>query len=385
MADKMGPEYVGREQTYLKHRALRDYVLRWGLKVGSFVSRRGEGKLWYADVMSGPWKAQHERLHDTSIYVGLRALQAAQEQFGFPIGGVFIEKNEQAYHELVQLCETEFADLDIHCFHGRFQDHLGDANRLIGSDPACVFVDPTGWKETTMVHVAAVCDGWRDVLVRVPYEAYRFKTKDDTTISRQLVSFFGIEDESVFRGLDEQQFITLYCERLKQVARMDFSAEMQIPEPRRDATSCWLVVGGRRRDVLDVFRRVEEEVVGREALEVREAAKGNEEAASEPVQESLFAPNEIAEFDRCLRRRQHATAQSLPSLIESIIGDRKHVQFSELWPEIIERHHLSVRGLGDALLRGRGRHYEISGLGERQRVLRDEHRVRMVKPKHRAA
>jgi hypothetical protein len=38
VSDVIPPEYKGREQTYLKHRVLKEYLRPWGQKLGS-ISR----------------------------------------------------------------------------------------------------------------------------------------------------------------------------------------------------------------------------------------------------------------------------------------------------------------------------------------------------------
>jgi len=44
-------EYAGREQTYLKHRVLAEYLVAWGIKLGSLARRRPETRLWFVDCM----------------------------------------------------------------------------------------------------------------------------------------------------------------------------------------------------------------------------------------------------------------------------------------------------------------------------------------------
>lgn len=69
-------EYHGREQSFLKHRVLQQYLQRWGKKLGS-LSRTRLVRLWYVDCFAGPWRNKSASLEDTSIEIGLRALEEA--------------------------------------------------------------------------------------------------------------------------------------------------------------------------------------------------------------------------------------------------------------------------------------------------------------------
>ena len=48
----------------------------------------------------------------------------------------------------------------------------------IGSDPAFIFIDPTGWTGAAIRYIEPLLDGrFRDVMIRVPSEIYRFKDR----------------------------------------------------------------------------------------------------------------------------------------------------------------------------------------------------------------
>ncbi|HKQ69155.1 MAG TPA: three-Cys-motif partner protein TcmP [Polyangiaceae bacterium] len=97
-------EYQGREQSFLKHRVLHEYLLGWGLKLGS-LARRRRVRLCYADGFAGPWKAQSAALEDTSIVIGLNALEAAAQTWRehgaqIDVEAAFVEKDDMAFGDL---------------------------------------------------------------------------------------------------------------------------------------------------------------------------------------------------------------------------------------------------------------------------------------------
>ena len=103
-------DYRGREQTHLKHRVLDEYLMGWAHKLGA-GARKMQGrrtKLWYVDCFSGPWQARAPDGSDTSISIGLSALQKAQRTWAskglyIDVGAIFVERNLKAFRELQAL------------------------------------------------------------------------------------------------------------------------------------------------------------------------------------------------------------------------------------------------------------------------------------------
>ena len=62
--------YEGREQAYVKHHLLADYVESLVFKVANAYS-----EVVYVDGFSGPWKDQGEKFEDTSFGIALEALR----------------------------------------------------------------------------------------------------------------------------------------------------------------------------------------------------------------------------------------------------------------------------------------------------------------------
>jgi hypothetical protein len=97
-------EYNGREQSLLKHRVLCEYLLGWAHKLGSAAQRR-RVRLCYVDGFAGPWNSKSENLEDTSIAIGLRALEAAAKTWTergakIDVEAAFVEKDRTAFAEL---------------------------------------------------------------------------------------------------------------------------------------------------------------------------------------------------------------------------------------------------------------------------------------------
>ena len=141
------PQYQGREQSYLKHRVLEEYLLAWVMKLGS-VARQRAVRLCYVDVFAGPWKSKDAQLADTSIAIGLSALEEAaerwaNEKFSIVVEAMFVERDPDAFAELKRyLSSRKTGRVLAHPRQGEFGACLDDLKKFMGRDAALVFVDP---------------------------------------------------------------------------------------------------------------------------------------------------------------------------------------------------------------------------------------------------
>ena len=268
---EMPSEYIGREHTWLKHRVLQLYLDAWAHKLGS-VGRKRSVRLWYVDCFAGPWHAQNEELHDTSIHIGLEALKSAAATWAkhgasITLGAVFVEKEPDAFAELERFVGERSGEVEVHPLHGSFGDHVGTIQRLVGSEAAFLFVDPTGWKGAAMKFIAPlVHQPRRDLLVNVMFnDMNRFKDDPRAFIRSQMRDFFALGDSDIPAGLSEDELMALYRDRLKKVCHLQFAADLSVPHPIHERTKFRLVVGGHHPEVIRLFRDVEKRAVGVEA------------------------------------------------------------------------------------------------------------------------
>lgn len=62
--------YVGREQTFVKHHLLKDYLAALANIIGQKYP-----SITYVDCFSGPWKAASQRYEDTSFGIAIAELK----------------------------------------------------------------------------------------------------------------------------------------------------------------------------------------------------------------------------------------------------------------------------------------------------------------------
>jgi three-Cys-motif partner protein len=339
------PEYQGREQSFLKHRVLHEYLLGWGHKLGS-LARGRRVRLCYVDGFAGPWKAKSAALEDTSIAIGLDALEDAvktwtEQGAQFDVEAAFVEKDDTAFGELEKYLKGRSGAVRTFARHGEFGAFVPELQRWLGTDAGLIFVDPTGWKGAAMGFIAPLVAGSRprDVLVNVMFDHInRFKDDARPFLREQMRDFFGLGDAELPDGLDEEQLFALYRAKLKELCRIPHAADLAIPHPTMDRTKFRLVVGGKDPAVVALFRDIERKVIGQEAAAVRETASVRESEQRTGQLTLLQAPPVTDAHYSSLHEEALRVA---PEALLSKLTQPSGVRFGAIWPELLEGLHMT--------------------------------------------
>ena len=376
-------EYFGREQTYLKHRVLKCYLESWAHKMCSRSKYSSQPiKLWYIDCFAGPWKSADEELKDTSVFIGLNALGEALKtwsgwNYNVSVGAVFVEKDPQAFTSLQQFLDNSEHKFPKHAFNGEFGLHIDQIQKVVGNDPAFLFVDPTGWTGAALKYIKPLALApKRDIMVNVMYDYInRFKESPDDNIRKQISDFF---DAAVPENLSEEELFAFYREQLKNVCGVKYAADLIVLDPLRDRTKFRLVVGGDHPAVLSLFRDVEKKVIGGESPGVRSTAKENSRL-NKTNQGSLFNVFEAPEVDDRSRRKEREV-EALKSALMAFEKANGNMTFEALKPHLLERFHMTEPELGK-LIWGwyKENKLSISRTKKGERSLKDHHVISSVK------
>jgi len=371
--------YIGREQSYLKHQVLYEYLIEWGIKLAS-VGKQRQVRLCYVDAFSGPWKARGANLEDTSIAIGIKALRAASETWGgdVKIEAFFVEKDPLAFAELERFNASQPDGIKMNARCGEFGAHINELNTWLKRDAAFIFVDPKGWKGAAMRFIAPLMkEPRRDVLVNVMFDHInRFKDDPRPFLRQQMRDFFGLADSNLPEMLDEEDLFRLYRSNLKSLCEVKYAADLAIPHPTDDRTKFRLVVGGSSPAVLELFRRIEAKVIGRQAATVREVATLRK-AEERTGQGSLFvAPPAI---DRSYMTLHEKGLKDAPKALLQALHECRAIPFRDVWPEVLEANHITKVELARiAWDLHREDKIKITNLNERQRTVKDENTILLV-------
>jgi three-Cys-motif partner protein len=367
-------EYEGREQTYLKHLVLRQYLSSWVQKLAR-TGRPGEKtRLWYVDCFAGPWMANDQELKDTSIAIGLSILEDVLDSPNLNVetSAIFIEKKPQRYRQLDAFLRERKSRVNTNAFHGEFGDNVEKINSLVMEDPAFIFVDPTGWKGVDMGFVTPLL-GYprRDVLVNVMFnDVNRFKGDRREFLRSQMREFFGLDDSATLQGKNEKELMELYRTKLKEHSSSKHSLYIAIPHPTNERTWFYLVMAGSHPALVELYRSVEAKVVGEVAGGVRRDAK---KRASDSPDQGEFDFGD-PQSDHRYSTVNRAAMDLVPQEVEAILQERTKIQFRDLWPHLLERHPITLADLRKLIMKMRkDGHLRIEGIGERERTPKDNH------------
>lgn len=139
--------YEGREQAYVKHHFLANYVELLVMKVTSRYD-----SFAYVDGYSGPWKNTDEDFADTSFGIALKAMRNARETWKerkgreIQMSAILVERDPKAYERL-QAIREQYPEIRIKTINGTFADEVPTILAAIPSRAfSFVLIDPKGWK-----------------------------------------------------------------------------------------------------------------------------------------------------------------------------------------------------------------------------------------------
>jgi three-Cys-motif partner protein len=137
--------YVGREQSYVKHIFLESYLERLAHKVASTYSH-----IVYVDGFAGPWQSANENFQDTSFGIGLNALRRAKaswkERRDVQMSAFLVERDAAAYRQLAGVPQR-YPDITIKTYEADFLTVIGTILKDIPADAFAFFlIDPKGWR-----------------------------------------------------------------------------------------------------------------------------------------------------------------------------------------------------------------------------------------------
>jgi len=373
------PEYQGREQSYLKHRVLNEYLVSWGHKLGSAGRQRGRTKLWYVDTFAGPWDERQPDLADTSIAIGLGALETAAATWKerghvVEVAALFVEKKAEAFAKLEKYLAERNGTVATRAFRGEFGDHAAEIQRCLGGDAAFIFVDPLGWKGAAMKYIAPLVGGRapRDVLINVMFDHLnRQKDRLLEHIREQMRDFFGLKEQELPPDLDEEALFDLYRSQLKAQCKLLYAADLAIPHPTMERTKFRLVVGGKSPAVMEVFRDVEARILGREAAAVREEARRRDREAKTRQLSLLSTPPEV---DRPYEIQHAMDVKDAEDDVLRSLSQTEEVAFRTLWPLILEKRHVTLSELRQIVATMRkAERIQVSNATSGERTTKDDH------------
>ncbi len=359
--------YRGREQTYVKHLFLEEYLERVAYNIGSFAT-----DFVYVDGFSGPWKSQDEDYADTSFGLAilkLRQVRNALTDQGkrFDVRCLFIEKDPSRYAALKT--ETQkIPDMAVNAEHGEFEALIPRIIEFVGKSFALVFVDPTGWTGFGLAQIRPLLILRGEVIVNFMYNDINRHLEDPRPeVIRTLDSTFGGHgwqreiEERIADGMNrEDAVVETYRRRFKAAGNFPYATTTRVLNPLADRTYFYLVYGTRHRKGLIEFRNVEKKVIDIQE-NVRDAAK-YDYRVSRTSQGELFGPGEFRSPSRHFQEERSRECNASRSELRADLAAKGVVKYEDIlpialehrlvWESDVKQWLMDMSGNGDVEIRG---------------------------------
>ncbi|MBT9472067.1 MAG: three-Cys-motif partner protein TcmP [Pseudomonadota bacterium] len=340
-------DYAGREQAYVKHFLLSEYLESWAHKVSSSWN-----DVAYVDGFSGPWQASGEQFHDTSFGIALSALTRAKASWRnlgrtVRMSAYLVEKDPEAYGKL-QAAKALFPDVEIKTYPGSFIDQ---ASTIRGDIPpqafAFLFIDPKGWAIDMKLLAPLLKRPNSEVVFNFMFDFInRAASIQSPGIGASLDSLF---DGTAWRdrltgttvpGANEAEFrknmlVDSFASALGRLGQYPYVAETTVLRPLKDRALYCLVYGTRKPQGLEGFRAAQIKALrkqdhARGLAKMSRLSETNEQTEMFSSFSEMMQDPSIAFLAGEERHARDLVRELTPQAPESMT-------WGDIWPKVLQR------------------------------------------------
>ena len=331
-------QYRGREQSFIKHEFLTQY-----LQAAAFKTLQRRSRTFnFVDAFAGPWEVSDtEDLSDTSFSQAVQTLEgvrihlARMKGSGLRIRFFLCERRQQAVTDLRRYAANH-SGLDIQIFHGEFEDNLDNIALECEDGFTFTFIDPTGWNIRSGPILEFLRKRRGEFVLNFMSEHIN-RHAGFPAIATSLGRFLADPDwESDFDALpsewrNEDRVLTLLRRTIKASGAATFVPDFPILKPRAQRVKMRLLFGTHSPKGVEVFRDVQERVE-RTQIETR-----TELLESRRRQSMLFPDDMVVAMARdlagvgCPQYQEDAAAH-----VKDLLSSSDNVEFARIWPSVLE-------------------------------------------------
>lgn len=263
-------QYRGREQSFIKHEFLTQY-----LQAASYKTLQGRSPTFnFVDAFAGPWSVTADDCSDASFDQALRTLEAVRADLGRRgVGGLkvrfcFCERRPEAVARLRDYAQKH-SRFEIHVFPGSFEDNLEGIAKACRDGFTFTFIDPTGWdiRSEPVFEFLKALRG--EFLLNFMAEHVNRHAGWDQ-VSASFGRFLADPDwRDEFAALpshlsNEERVLEILKRKIKGSGAAIYLPDIPILKPRENRIKMRLILGTHSRKGLEVFRDVHDKVELRE-------------------------------------------------------------------------------------------------------------------------
>lgn len=334
--------YEGREQAYVKHCLLEEYLPAWGYKISSAWDT-----LVYVDGFAGPWKVTTPTFDDSSFGVAVDALkrvylgQRDHWKRNVSVFSVLVADTEAKAKQLREFgAQRSVPGFKVEAVCGKFADNIPEINRLIERNTKnpfkFVFLDPKGWKDIPMAALQPYLRGRScEVLVNLMTSDIK-RFLEEPPKAESYVRLFGRPEvldilrrtPAAERG---ERAVQEYCKSLKQLCDFNYVSSAVIFEPDREEVKYFLVFATNHPDGVEVFKAAEIN-----AAHIQDAVR-DQVAVRRSGQPEMFNTFEVPRSRVKMDRRATYCERAYVKVVQVLLEDESNrgVSYTDLLMEAL--------------------------------------------------
>lgn len=332
--------YEGREQAYIKHTLLEEYLPEWGYKVGSQWD-----SLVYIDGFAGPWDVQTPGFDDSSFGIASKALSnvatgLTERGRQLNVRCVLVEEDPEAFKKLKAYADSvNRRGFRVEALPNQFVGQIPAIQKIIReagkSAFRFVFLDPKGWADIPMSQIRPLLSvrGCEVVVNLMTRFMIRFLEQPDRAESFE--SLFGRDDvlpilDATPTAEKHDALVREYAKSLHQLCGFKYVASAIILEPKRDDVRYFLVYGTNHHRGVEVFKAAETKAA-RLQDHIRHEAAVQKSGGQDDMMGALFggeAPKSDYAFDLWQRYCQKAKKKVITRILSA---KDKGIPFAQLF------------------------------------------------------
>jgi three-Cys-motif partner protein len=340
-------DYVGREQSYVKHVLLESYLERLVHKIASRYDH-----VAYVDGFAGPWLSANEKFEDTSFGIALNALRSAKatwKQYGrvVSMSAFLVERDKTAYSRLEQV-PARYPDVKVktHC-----ADFLSLVPTILAEIPTNAFtfflIDPKGWRVPLKMLEPLLTRANSEVIFNFMFD---FINRAASMHEPKVV--VGL-DELIPRGnwraaltdgdrngrLSPEErneiLVNAFSDSLRQIGNYGYVAQTAVLRPTRDRPLYSLLYCTRRKEGIEVFRECQIAALEEQSKTRATVKIGHAETTT--GQGEIFQSLHEMGPDDLLNYLQSEREAATSRVLELTPAQPDAIQYDQLWPLILAR------------------------------------------------
>jgi three-Cys-motif partner protein len=261
--------YKDREQAFVKHCLLAQYLPELGFKVGSAWDA-----LAYVDGFAGPWVVTRPDLSDSSFAIAINCLRECRDALqrrgrNVKIKNLLVEADAVAFQKLDAFAKSrDVPGFGVKALEGEFVDHIETIRRevrLLGTRAfQFVFLDPKGWKDIPMQSLRPLLEGRSSEVLINLMTKHITRFLEEPTRAESYKKLFGRDE--VLRELQEMppgnldradKAVREYCKSLHELCSFKYVSQAIIMSPDREEIRYFLVYGTNHHRGVEVFKDAE--------------------------------------------------------------------------------------------------------------------------------